>query len=466
MDIYLYNTLTREKDIFEPLNNEQVKIYSCGPTVYKDATIGNMRTNIFQDVLRRMLKYNGYKIKHVMNITDVGHLVSDGDKGEDKMLKSAREEKKTPLEIAKHYTELFFADLKDLNIETPEVICKATDYIPEMLEYVKELVKRGYAYETSTAIYFDVSKLDKYPVLSNHNVEEQKAGARVDVDTEKRNPYDFALWIKAPENHIMKWESPWGLSYPGWHIECTAMGRKYLGEEFDIHTGGVDHIPTHHENEIAQAKGATGKIHAKLWMHGEFLLVDGGKMSKSLGNVYTISQLQEKGIEPLAYKLFCYSAHYRTKLNFTFDGAIASQKALNRLREGYLKHLNGNNEISQKNIEEYENKFLETINDDLNIPAAIGIIWDIVRSDKKSKQYAKLLEKFDEVLGLDIKNSEKYLEEQKNIELPEEIEKLVEERKQARLEKNWALSDEIRNKLIENGYQVEDSKDGMTVKKM
>ena len=466
MDIYFYNTLTREKELFKPIEEGKVKMYSCGPTVYKDATIGNMRTNLFQDTLRRVLKYNGYKLKHVMNITDVGHLVSDGDEGEDKMIKSAKEEHKTPLEIADHYTKLFFRDLERLNIETPEVVCKATEHIKEMLEMVEKIMERGYAYETSTAIYFDVSKLDEYGILSGINLREQKAGARVEVDPEKRNPYDFALWIKAPENHIMKWESPWGLSYPGWHIECTAMGRKYLGEEFDIHTGGVDHIPTHHENEIAQAKGATGKIHAKLWMHGEFLLVDGGKMSKSLGNVYTISQLQEKGIEPLAYKLFCYSAHYRTKLNFTFDGAIASQKALNRLREGYLKHLNGNNEISQKNIEEYENKFLETINDDLNIPAAIGIIWDIVRSDKKSKQYAKLLEKFDEVLGLDIKNSEKYLEEQKNIELPEEIEKLVEERKQARLEKNWALSDEIRNKLIENGYQVEDSKDGMTVKKM
>ena len=466
MDIFFYNTLTKKKELFKSLEPKKVKMYSCGPTVYKDATIGNMRTNLFQDTLRRVLEYNGYEVKQVMNITDVGHLVSDGDEGEDKMLKSAREEHKTPMEIAEYYTKLFFKDLKRLNVEIPEVICKATDHIEEMLEMVQKIMENGYAYETSTAIYFDVSKLDEYGILSGINLREQKAGARVEVDPEKRNPYDFALWIKAPENHIMKWESPWGLSYPGWHIECTAMGRKYLGEEFDIHTGGVDHIPTHHENEIAQAKGATGKIHAKLWMHGEFLLVDGGKMSKSLGNVYTISQLQEKGIEPLAYKLFCYSAHYRTKLNFTFDGAIASQKALNRLREGYLKHLNGNNEISQKNIEEYENKFLETINDDLNIPAAIGIIWDIVRSDKKSKQYAKLLEKFDEVLGLDIKNSEKYLEEQKNIELPEEIEKLVEERKQARLEKNWALSDEIRNKLIENGYQVEDSKDGMTVKKM
>ena len=466
MKIKLYNTLTRKEEDFTPLVGNEVRIYSCGPTVYSYAHIGNFRSYIFMDNLRRVLKYNGYTLKHVMNITDVGHLEPNADEGEDKMEKAARKENKNPYEIAEFYTKAFFEDMDKLNIDRPEIIAKATEHIPEMLEYVKEIMKNGYAYETSKGIYFDISKLDKYPVLSNRNLDDQIAGARVEVDPEKRNPYDFALWIKAPENHIMKWDSPWGLSYPGWHIECTAMGRKYLGEEFDIHTGGVDHIPTHHENEIAQAKGATGKIHAKIWMHGEFLLVDGGKMSKSLGNVYTISNLQEKGIEPLAYKLFCYSAHYRTKLNFTFDGATASQKALNRLREGYLKHLNGNDEIDEKNIEEYETKFLETINDDLNIPAAIGIIWDIIRSDKKSKQYAKLLEKFDEVLGLDIKNSAKYLEEQKNIELPDDVKELVEKRKQARLEKNWALSDEIRNKLIEKGYQVEDSKDGMTVKKM
>ena len=267
MEIYFYNTLTRKKEEFKPLDEKEIKIYSCGPTVYKDATIGNMRTNIFQDVLRRTLRYNGYKLKHVMNITDVGHLVSDGDEGEDKMLKSAREEHKTPLEIAEHYTKLFFDDLKSLNIETPEIVCKATEHIQEMLEFVQELMDNGYAYETSTAIYFDISKLDKYPILSNVGLEDQKAGARVDVDKEKRNPYDFALWIKAPENHLMKWDSPWGLSYPGWHIECSAMGRKYLGEQFDIHTGGIDLIPTHHENEIAQSKGKCGKIPARYWMH-------------------------------------------------------------------------------------------------------------------------------------------------------------------------------------------------------
>ena len=355
MDLYFYNTLTKQKEKFEPLDSKKVRIYSCGPTVYKDATIGNMRTNIFQDVLRRVLRYNGYKIKHVMNITDVGHLVSDGDEGEDKMLKSAREEHKTPLEIAEHYTKLFFDDLKALNVETPEVVCKATDHINEMLEYVRELIKKGYAYETSTAVYFDISKLDKYPVLSNLNLEEQKAGARVEVDKEKKNPYDFALWIKAPENHLMKWDSEFGPSYPGWHIECSAMGRKYLGKQFDIHTGGIDLIPTHHENEIAQSKGVTGKIPARYWMHGEYLLINGGKMSKSLGNVYLVKDIKEKGYEPLAYRLFSYSCNYRNKLNFTWEGIESAQKSLERLRGSYRAHLNGTDNLDEKDREKLAN---------------------------------------------------------------------------------------------------------------
>ena len=335
-----------------------------------------------------------------------------------------------------------------------------------MLEFVQGLIKNGYAYETSKGIYFDISKLDKYPVLSNRKLDDQIAGARVDVDTEKKNPYDFALWIKAPENHIMKWESPWGLSYPGWHIECSAMGRKYLGDQFDIHTGGIDHIPTHHENEIAQSKGLTGKIPAKTWMHVEFLQVDGGKMSKSLGNTYILDQLQEKGIEPLAYKLFCFTAHYRTKLNFTFDTALATQKALTRLREGFVKHQQGTENIDEQEIKEYENKFLETINDDLNMPAAMGIVWEIVRNEHKSNHFAELLLKFDKVLGLDLENSKKYLEESKNVELPEDIQDLIEKRKEARENKDWSLSDRIRDELKEKGYIVKDTKEGMTIEKV
>ncbi len=466
MPIQFYNTLTRQKGEFKPLEGNTVRIYSCGPTVYSYAHIGNFRAYIFMDTLRRVLQYNGYELNHVMNITDVGHLESDADGGEDKMEKAARKENKDPYEIAKYYTEIFFRDMERLQIQRPETIAKATEHIPEMLEFVQGLVKNGYAYETSRGIYFDISKLDKYPVLSNRNIDEQIAGARVDVDEEKRNPYDFALWIKAPETHIMKWESPWGLSYPGWHIECSAMGRKYLGDEFDIHTGGIDHIPTHHENEIAQSKGLTGKVPAKCWMHVEFLQVDGGKMSKSLGNTYTLDQLQEKGIEPLAYKLFCFTAHYRTKLNFTFDTALSTQKALNRLREGFLKHQEGTEVISDEKIKEYEDKFLATINDDLNMPAAMGIVWEIIRNQEKSKQYAKLLLKFDKVLGLDLENSKQYLEEAKNVELPEEIAELLEKRKQARENKDWAMSDKIRDELKEKGYSVKDTKEGMTVEKM
>ena len=465
MDIYVYNTLTKEKDLFKPINENEIRIYSCGPTVYKDATIGNMRTNIFQDVLRRMLKYNGYTIKHVMNITDVGHLVSDGDEGEDKMIKSAREEHKTPLEIAEHYTKLFFDDLKDLNIEIPEIICKATDYIPEMLEYVEELVEKGYAYETSTAIYFDVSKLDKYPVLSNVNVEEQKAGARVDVDPEKKNPYDFALWIKAPENHLMKWDSPWGPSYPGWHIECSAMSRKHLGEQFDIHTGGIDLIPTHHENEIAQSKGVCGKIPANYWIHGEYLLINGGKMSKSLGNVYLLRDIKEKGYDPLVYKLLCYTSSYRNKLNFTWEGIEASSKSLERLRNGYQANKNGTdtlNEEDKKDLERLENEFHKAINDDMNMPLAMSFVWEVIKYNKKSPEIAELLKKFDTVLGIKIDKEET----NKEIEIPEEVLKLVEERKQARQEKNWAESDRLRDLIKEKGYEVKDTKDGMEIIKI
>ena len=455
MDIYFYNTLTKSKDKFEPINKEEVRMYSCGPTVYKDASIGNMRTYIMNDLIRRVLKYNGYKIKHTMNITDVGHLVSDADEGEDKMLKSAREMQKTPYEIAKYYTKLFMDDLEKLNVETPEVVCKATDHIEDMIKYVQKLLENGYAYETSTAIYFDVSKLDEYGILSGIKLEDQKAGARVDVDTEKRNPYDFALWIKAKPNHIMKWESPWGLSYPGWHIECSAMGQKYLGEQFDIHTGGIDLIPTHHENEIAQSKGACGKIPAKYWIHGEYLLINGGKMSKSLNNVYLLKDITKKGYDPLTYRLFTYSSSYRTKLNFTWEGIEASQKALEKLRAGYQKHLEGNEDILDEEISKYEENFHKAINDDLNMPLAMSVVWDVVKNPKKSKKLAKLLDKFDTVLALSL---DKKSENQEKI--PEEVLKLAEERLKARQEKNWAESDRLRNEILALGYSIKDSKEG------
>lgn len=456
--IQFYNTLSREKELFKPIHKEEVRMYSCGPTVYYFAHIGNLRAYLFMDTLRRVLKYNGYKLKHVMNITDVGHLVSDADEGEDKMLKAAKRENKDPFEIAAFYTQAFMQDLDKLNIDKPEIIAKATEHIKIMEGYVQQIIKNGYTYETEDTIYFDTSKLDKYGVLSNLNVEEQKAGARVDFDPRKKNISDFALWIKAPENHIMKWDTFWGKCYPGWHLECSAMGEHYLGEVFDIHTGGIDHIPVHHENEIAQGKGYCGKIPAHYWMHVDFLQVNGGKMSKSLNNLYTLDDLAEKGYSPMVYRMFNFSSLYRKKINFTFEAMEAAKVALKRLKEGYQNHQNGQDTIEEKVIQEFATKFLEAINDDLNMPQAMSVVWDVVRCPQKSKQLAQLLLKFDEVLGLQIDQVETET-------LPEEILAIVEQRKQARENKDWATSDQLRDKLQGLGYDVKDTKEGMQVSK-
>ena len=458
MELKLYNTLSREKETFKSIDDKRVRMYSCGPTVYYYAHIGNLRAYLFMDNLRRVLKYNGYDLLHAMNITDVGHLESDADEGEDKMAKAARRENKDPFEIAKFYTEKFMIDLNKLNIDTPEIICKATEHIKEMEEYVKKIMENGYAYETKDTIYFDTSKLDKYGVLSRINIDEQKAGARVEFDSEKKNVTDFALWIKAPENHIMKWDSFFGKCYPGWHIECSAMGRKYLGEQFDIHTGGIDHIPIHHENEIAQSKGFSGKIPANWWMHCEFLLIDGGKMSKSLGNVYTIADLEAKGFTAMDYRMFNFTSHYRNKLNFTWDSLDSAKVALSRLKEGYKKQAEGTEDVSQDVLDEYENKFHEAINDDLNMPQAMSVVWDVVKNPVKSKKFADLLLKFDEVLGLK-------LDEEEKIEIPEDIQKIVEERNEARKNKDWAKSDELRDLLNEKGYTVKDTANGTEISK-
>ena len=460
MNIKIFNTLTRKKEDFKPLDEKEIRMYSCGPTVYYFAHIGNLRAYLFMDNLRRVLKYNGYNLKHVMNITDVGHLVSDADEGEDKMMKAAKRENKDPYEIAEFYMNAFLADIDKLNVDRPEIIARATEHIDVMEEYVKKIIENGFSYQTEDTVYFDTSKLDKYGVLSNRNVEDQKAGARVEFDTSKKNISDFAIWIKAPENHIMKWDTFFGKAYPGWHLECSAMGYKYLGEQFDIHTGGVDHIPIHHENEIAQSKGFSGKIPANYWMHVEFLQINGGKMSKSLNNLYTLKDLEEKGYEPLVYRMFNFTSNYRAQINFTFEAMDAAKVALNRLREGYLKHSEGQDDVSDEVIKEYEEKFLEAINDDLNMPVAMSIVWDVIKNPNKSKKLQNLLLKFDEVLGLDLKNYQK----QENV-LPEEIENLVKERNEARINKNWAESDRIRDLLIEKGYTVKDSKEGTIVEK-
>ena len=456
MELKLFNTLSREKEVFRPIDEKEVRIYTCGPTVYYFAHVGNLRSYLFMDNLRRVLKYNGYNLRHAMNITDVGHLESDADEGEDKMAKAARREHKDPYEIAEFYMDRFLEDLRKLNVSMPEIICRATDNIKEMEEYVKKIIENGYAYETDDTIYFDTSKLDKYGILSKIKIDEQKAGARVEFDNKKKNVTDFALWIKAPENHIMKWDTFWGKCYPGWHIECSAMGRKYLGEKFDIHTGGVDHIPIHHENEIAQSNGYSGKIPANWWMHCEFLLVDGGKMSKSLNNIYTLEDLKNKGFSPLDYKMFTFTSHYRNKLNFTWDSLESAKIALSRLKEGYNRHAEGIEDVVDSVIADYENKFHEAINDDLNMPLAMSVVWEVVKNPIKSNKFAKLLDKFDEVLGLNLSHKEE-------LELPEEIKDILEERKNARENKDWAKSDELRDKLLDLGYVVKDTKNGVEV---
>ena len=449
----LYNTLSRKKEIFNPLSDNTVKMYSCGPTVYNFAHIGNMRTYVFMDILRRTLKFCGYKLKGVMNVTDVGHLLSDSDDGEDKMEVAARKQQKPAQEIADTYAKAFFEDLEKLNIEKPEIIAYATEHIKEMIEYVKELQKAGYAYEISDGIYFDTSKFKDYGKLSGIDIENQLAGARVEVNDEKRNSIDFALWKKADPNHIMQWESPWGMGYPGWHIECSAMSRKYLGMPFDIHTGGVDHIPIHHENEIAQNEALTKNKSVNFWMHGEFMLVDNGKMSKSLNNTYTISDLKEKGYSAMDFRYFCLNTHYRKKLNFTFDSMNFAKTSYRRLKEQLLLHKNSKAVTDKKVIEEYKEKFKNAVEDDLNIPLALGILWTMLKEEKSKDIYDTAIY-FDKVLGLNLDKEES--EEKPQPTLPQEITDLAEKRKQAKAEKNFALADSLRNEIENKGYSIID----------
>lgn len=467
----VYNTLTKKKEEFKPINEGEVRMYSCGPTVYNYAHIGNLRTYIFMDLLSKTIRKDGYKLKHVMNITDVGHLVSDADDGEDKMQKASEREHKSPYEIANFYTKAFLTDIGKLNIRRPDIIAKATEHIPEMIDYVQKIIDNGYGYETNTGVYFDISKLPSYGMLSGKKLEGEKAGARVDIDNEKRNPFDFALWKKAPKNHIMQWDSPWGKSYPGWHIECSAMSKKYLGEQFDIHTGGVDHIPIHHENEIAQSLGYSGKIPANYWMHGEFLLVDNGKMSKSLGNVYTISDLEKRGFDALDYRYFCLNSNYRSTLNFTFKGLEGARTGLERLRQSVKAHAASNKDVDDKEIQEYRQRFMDAMNDDLDSSKALSIIWEIARKENKSKKYADLIGEMDEIMGIDISMEKiKAREDKKEQEVKDSIDietkELICEREVARQHKDWAKADQIRDELEKRGIRVKDTREGVKIERI
>jgi cysteinyl-tRNA synthetase len=458
--IKLYNTLTQKKEIFKPIKDKKVGIYTCGPTVYWFAHIGNLRTYIFEDILKRVFIYNGYKIKHVMNITDVGHLVSDQDIGEDKILLAAKKERKNAKEIARFYERHFKEDLKKLNVLKPDVWIRATQTIKDQIELIKILEKKGFAYLLEDGVYFDTSKLKKYGRLWPKEIK-ILPGARVEIVAGKRNPTDFALWKFAKERKEMIWNSPWGKGFPGWHTECVVMSTKELGIPFDIHCGGIDHILIHHTNEIAQSEAAFGKILARYWLHGEFLLVEGKKMAKSLGNIYTLNDLINKGFNPLAYRYLCLGTHYRSKLNFTFDALRSSQKALENLYEKIreLKSESNGQEKTNKG-KKYKREFLKFINDDIDTPKALALMWTLIGDQKiLAKEKYEILLDFDRVFGLG-------LEKIKKIKIPQRVKELVTIREEYRKRNDFKKSDEIREKIKEMGYWIEDTKEGPKIKKI
>lgn len=448
MKLQLFNTLIRQKQEFIPINKEQIGLYTCGPTVYDYAQIGNLRAYVFVDILKRVLVFNGYNVKHVMNITDVGHLTSDADEGEDKLEKGSKREGQTVWEIAEKYTQAFKEDIKKLNIIEPNVWCKATDYIQQQIEFVKKLEANGLTYLTSDGVYFDTSKYPDYADLAKLNLAGQQEGARVETNDEKRNPSDFVLWKFSPkdEQRQMEWESPWGIGFPGWHVECSAMSTEQLGSPFDIHCGGVDHLPVHHTNERAQNWGVYHEETVKTWMHNEFLQVDGGKMSKSLGNFYTLTDLKVKGFEPLVYRYLLLQAHYRSKINFTWDSLISAQSGYKRLIN-VIKNLPDATVVN----EAYKQKFLDVVNDDLNTPSALAILQELVNDNSvdDGEKRATIIE-FDKVLALDLNQFEQA------VVLTEEEKELIALRQQARLEKNWAESDRLRDELLKRGLQIKD----------
>lgn len=452
----LYDTYMRELRSFEPLHSQEVGLYACGPTVYDYAHIGNLRTYVFEDILRRVLEFNGYQVKHVMNITDVGHLVSDADTGEDKMEKGAQRTGKTAWEIAEFYTHAFRGDIRALNIREPVVWCRATDHIPEQIEFIRCIEAKGFTYRTSDGIYFDTSKQPDYGYLARLDVKGLEAGSRVDMG-EKRNVTDFALWKFSPTDRQrqMQWDSPWGKGFPGWHIECSAMSARYLGHFFDIHCGGEDHIMVHHPNEIAQTQACYGTRLANFWMHGYFLQLDSAKMAKSAGGFLRLQTLIDRGYDPLAYRFFCLGAHYRAKLNFTWESLDGAATALDRLR--LATHEMGAPGVID---EAYMARFVECINDDLNMPRAVAVMWDLIKSNLPAATKKAALLRFDAVLGLDLAK----WEPGKEI-VPDAVVALVEQRQQARKEKRWKDADTLRDQIAAAGYEIKDAAQGPQVKR-
>ena len=454
MTLRLFDTYTRSRRTFAPLQPPAVGLYACGPTVYDYAHIGNLRTYIFEDILRRVLDFNGYTVTHVMNITDVGHLVSDADTGEDKMEKGARRTGKSAWAIAEFYTQAFKEDLRRLNILEPTIWCRATAHIPEQIEAIRCIEAKGFTYCTSDGIYFDTSKFPGYGRLARLDITGLQAGVRVGVG-EKRHPTDFALWKFSPsdQQRQMEWESPWGVGFPGWHIECSAMSATYLGSFFDIHCGGEDHIAVHHTNEIAQTEACHGTHLANYWLHGHFLQLDEAKMAKSTGDFLRVQTLMERGYDPLAYRFFCLSAHYRAKLNFTWDSLDGAATALQRLRLA-----TDNWGPPDRADAEYMQQFTEQINDDLNLPRAMAVTWDMVRSDLPAVTKKATLLQFDRVLGLQLT---KWQPPEETV--PEELMTLVQQRQQARAEKRWKDADALREQINVAGYEIEDRPEGPRV---
>lgn len=443
----IYNTLSRSIEEFKPINPPNIGIYSCGPTVYDYQHIGHMRRYTGDDILIRALKLNEYKVNHIMNITDVGHLVSDADEGEDKMEKGSKKLGKSVWDISKMFEQQFKDSCKALNIILPKELMHATDYIKDQIELIKTLEKKGYTYKTSDGIYFDTSKFKNYFKLSRQNPDELKGGIRVSLG-EKKNITDFALWKFSPkgQKRQMEWESPWGIGFPGWHIECSAMSMKALGQHFDIHTGGIDHINTHHTNEIAQSEAATGSPFANYWVHHNFLIVEGEKMSKSLGNFYTVQDIINKGFDPLALRYLFLQTHYRQEMNFTWAALEASQAALNKLRNEFVSW-----EAAKVGCAEFEQMFQEAVNDDINMSKALSVVWEMVKSNYPGSAKKQSLLKMDEVLGLSLARFK-----QEKVELPTHVQKLLEQREILRKQGKYTEADEIRAKIIEMGYKVED----------
>lgn len=451
----LFDTYTRRVRDFEPLHPPQVGLYTCGPTVYDYAHIGNLRTYLFEDSLRRVLELNGYTVKHVMNITDVGHLVSDADEGEDKMEKGSERTGKSAWEIASLYTAAFRDDARRLNIIEPTIWCKATEHIPEQIDLIRCIETKGYTYRTSDGIYFDTSQLNDYGYLARLDVDGLQAGARIDPG-EKRHVTDFALWKFSPsdQKRQMEWDSPWGRGFPGWHIECSAMSTKYLGAFFDIHCGGEDHISVHHPNEIAQTQACHGTRLANFWMHGYFLQLDDARMAKSAGGFLRVQTLIDRGYDPVAYRLFCLNAHYRAKLNFNWESLDGAATALQRLRlTAYEWGKPGMLD------ESFADRFRAHVNDDLNMPRAMALTWELVKSDLPASTKKATLLYFDRIFGLRLAEWEPTAET-----VSEQVTALVQQRDQARAQKRWQDADVLRTHIIAAGYDVEDTPQGSRVR--